>query len=305
MNLSKLKLSQIRALVAVADYGNFSEAALQLGVNQSTISHAIATLEDELGVILLNRGRYGAQLTPIGEQITDKATQILKLLEGIDQDAQRSKGLQGGTVRIAAYRSVATHILPGAIARLHSRYPKVKVTITEDNDLDQLKQLLVQGQTDICVAESFNDDGFETFLIFEDNYVALLPPQLGLRDAQLNYEDLQSHPLISPSHGTCFSRLDGYIKRNHLPLEMAYYIRHDSSMVSMVQQGLGIALMPKLAAAPIPSDVQVCRLPFSLSRPIGASLLKDGLHTPAVYAFLDALRGMGEFSGRQPLYAHA
>lgn len=77
---------------------------------------------------------------------------------------------------------------------------------------------------------------------------------------------------------------------------MAYYILHDSSMVSMVQQGLGIALMPKLAAAPIPSDVQVCRLPFTLSRPIGASLLKDGLHTPAVYAFLDALRETGEFS---------
>ena len=54
--------------------------------------------------------------------------------------------------------------------------------------------------------------------------------------------------------------------------------------------------MPRLAAEPIPADVQVCRLPFELKRPIGASLLKDGLHTPVVYAFLDALRGTGEFS---------
>lgn len=58
VNLSRLKLSQIRALVAIAECGKFSEAALQLGINQSTVSHAIATLEDELGVILLNRGRY-------------------------------------------------------------------------------------------------------------------------------------------------------------------------------------------------------------------------------------------------------
>ena len=81
MNLSKLKLSQLRALVAIAKYGNFSEAALQIGVNQSTVSHAIATLENEMGVILLNRGRHGAKLTPVGEQITAKAIQMLKLLE--------------------------------------------------------------------------------------------------------------------------------------------------------------------------------------------------------------------------------
>ena len=296
MNLSKLKLSQLRALAAIAECGNFSEAALQLGVNQSTVSHAIATLEDELGVVLLNRGRYGAQLTPVGEQITSKAIQVLQLLEGMAHDAQRTKGLQGGIVRIAAYRSVATHLLPGAIARLHSRYPNVGVTITEDNNIEHLQHLLVQGHIDICVAEKLEGSEFDSHLVFEDEYIALLPSQLGLRDAQLDYEDLRAHPLISPSHGTCFSRLDTYLKRNRISLEMAYYIRYDSSMVGMVKQGLGIALMPELAAAPIPPDVQVCRLPFSISRPIGASLLKDGLHTPAVYAFLDALRETGEFS---------
>jgi DNA-binding transcriptional LysR family regulator len=299
MNLSKLKLSQLRALVAIAACHNFSEAALQLGVNQSTVSHAIATLEDELGVVLLHRGRYGARLTPVGEQVTNKAAQVLKLLEGIVQDAQQAKGLQGGTVRIAAFRSVATHLLPGAIARLHKRYPQVQVTITEDNDIEHLKQLLVEGQTDMCVAECLAGDEFDSYLIMEDEYVALLPPQLGLRDAQLDYADLYAHPLISPSHGTCFSRLDTYLKRHQISLEIAYYIRHDSSMVSMVRQGLGIALMPEMAAAPIPPDVQVCRLPFALSRPIGASLLKAGLYSPAVYAFLDALRETGEFAVQQ------
>jgi DNA-binding transcriptional LysR family regulator len=77
---------------------------------------------------------------------------------------------------------------------------------------------------------------------------------------------------------------------------VAYRIRHDSSMASMVQQGLGIALMTELSAKPVPEGVRVCRLPFPLSRPIGATLLKDALHSPAVYAFLDALRGTGEFA---------
>ena len=64
----------------------------------------------------------------------------------------------------------------------------------------------------------------------------------------------------------------------------------------MVQQGLGIALMPELASRPVPDGVQVCRLPFTTSRPIGASLLKEALHSPAIYAFLDALRETGEFA---------
>jgi DNA-binding transcriptional LysR family regulator len=67
-------------------------------------------------------------------------------------------------------------------------------------------------------------------------------------------------------------------------------------MVAMVQQGLGIAILPRLAAEPVPRDVQITALPFPISRLIGASILKDALHTPALYAFLDALREVGEFS---------
>ena len=296
MNLLRLKLSQLRALVAIAECGNFSAAALQLDVTQSTISHAIATLEEELGVVLLNRGRYGAQLTPVGDRIMRKATDMLGLLDGIALDAQQAKGLQGGTVRVASFRSVATNVLPGAIARLHRRYPDVQITIAEMDEIHQLRQGLMQGTIDICVAELIAGEEFERYPLLDDEYIALLPPQLGLRDAQLTFDDLQAHPLISSSHSSCFARLDRYLKDTRQPIEMAYRIRHDSSMVSMVSQGLGIAIMPKMAAAPIPSAVQVCRLPFSLSRPIGATLLSEGLHTPAVYAFLDALRGTGEFA---------
>jgi len=77
----RLKLSQLRALVAIADRGSFSEAALHLELSQSAVSHAIATLEDELGVLLLNRGRQGAVLTPVGELITDDARQMLRSLQ--------------------------------------------------------------------------------------------------------------------------------------------------------------------------------------------------------------------------------
>jgi DNA-binding transcriptional LysR family regulator len=69
INPYKLKISQLRTLVAVAEYSNFSEAALHLEISQSAVSHAIAALEAELGVILFHRGRNGADLTPVGKQL--------------------------------------------------------------------------------------------------------------------------------------------------------------------------------------------------------------------------------------------
>ncbi|MEM9003048.1 MAG: LysR family transcriptional regulator [Cyanobacteria bacterium P01_F01_bin.86] len=295
MNPWKLKLSQLRALLAVAEHGNFSEAALRLDVTQSTISHAIATLEAELGVVLFNRGRHGAQLTPLGERVAEDAKQVQRLLENILNAADQEKGLKGGTVRIAAFRSILTNVLTEAIARLHQRHPSIQISLLEMDEEHQFKQALRQGQVDICVAEILPGEEFETIHILDDEFVALLPPGCGLRDAQLTVADLQQHALICSSHGSCANYVQNLLKQAD-DLHVTYRIRHDSSITSMVQQGLGIALMPELASRPVPEGVRVCRLPFVTSRPIGASMLKEALHSPAVYAFLDALRETSEFT---------
>lgn len=299
MNPGKLKLSQLRALVAIADCGNFSEAALTLNLSQSTISHAIATLEEELGVLLLQRGRHGARLTPVGDCITSHARGVLGLLDTIASEANQAKGLQGGRLRIASFRSCATHVLPGAIARLHRRYPAIAISLMEMDELHELKEALLKGEADVCVAETIEGEDLESLHIFDDPYVALLPPGFQPQEGRLSLDDLRAMPLIGSSHSSCGLRVRRELSAQDSLLTLAYCIRHDSSMVAMVQQGLGIAILPRLAAEPIPPDVRVCPLPFPVFRPIGATILKDALHTPALYAFLDALRETGEFSRAQ------
>ena len=71
----------------MAEHNNFSEAALHLELSQSAISHAITTLEEELGVLLLARGRHGANLTPVGERVISHARQMLQLLEAMVKEA--------------------------------------------------------------------------------------------------------------------------------------------------------------------------------------------------------------------------
>ena len=159
-NPYNLKISQLRALVTVADYGNFSKAALALDLSQSTVSHAIATLEEELGAPLLVRGRHGAIPTIIGQQVIDQARQVLSLLEDIVKGAKVARGLQGGRVRIAAFRSVATHILPAVIAEFRRCFPNITVAITEQDEL--VEQTLLNGQVDIGLTNLPAGEKFET-----------------------------------------------------------------------------------------------------------------------------------------------
>jgi DNA-binding transcriptional LysR family regulator len=183
----RMKLSQLRALVAVAEYGNFSEAAVHLELSQSAVSHAIASLEEELGVILLSRGRHGAHLTSVGKRVTAHAEGVIQLLESIVKEANLEKGLQGGTVRLGCVRSVATHVLPAMIVQFNNGFPKIAVKITEYNDHLDVEQALRQGYVDIGFTHLSDTDEFEIIEILRDEFVALLPPRAKGNSAKLTW----------------------------------------------------------------------------------------------------------------------
>jgi len=294
----RLKVSQLRALVAIADCGNFSEAALFLELSQSTISHAIAALETELGVVLLKRGRHGANLTPVGERVVVQARRALGVMTDIALEANRERGLQGGQVRIAAFRSVATHLLPTAIAQFRRLFPDISFSIIEEEGTDEIEQALREGRVDIGFTIAPTGSEFELFEVLKDEYVVLLPPDEKLTTLALTWEQLAAYPLILSRTGCCAELTRKHLQRAPVELDVAYEVRRDSTMVSMVVQGLGAAILPRLAADPIPAGVQVCRLPEPLYRHIAAAMLSEGLQGPAAFAFLDALRSTGRFGAR-------
>ncbi len=294
MNPQRLKFSQLRALIAVANCGNFGEAALELELSQSTISHAIATLEEELGVILLKRGRNGAHLTPVGERVITQARQVQGLLENIVTEANREKGLQGGTVRVVSFRSIATHVLPTVIAQFSQHFPEVTVIINEMDDTPEMEQAVRDGHADICFTYLPATDEFEAWEMLRDEYIALLPPTYPLSSSQLTWNQLLSYPLIMSTISCCAKIIHDYLKQSQYPIKIAYEVRQDSTIVSLIMQGLGVGILPRLAAEPVPSSIQVCTLPSHVERVIGVAVLKNALHSPAVYAFLDVLKHQGQ-----------
>jgi DNA-binding transcriptional LysR family regulator len=295
INTRRMRLSQIQALIAVANCANFSEAALQLELSQSAVSHAIATLETELGVQLFHRGRHGAQLTPVGERILIHGLQIVRSLEHMVKEADLEKGLQGGQVRIVSFRSVATHILPRIIAKFRDRFPKIAVSITEVYYTQAVEEALRSGKADIGFVSLPISDEFETREILRDNYLVLLPPNAKCKNAKITWEELANYPLIlQPPETACSIPLRKYLATSPCPLNIAYELSEDSTIVSMVLQGLGAAILPRLAAEPIPAQVKICSLPADFQRVIGVAILRDGLLIPAVFAFLDLVTSVAE-----------
>ena len=286
----KLKISQLRILVAVADYQNFSEAALSLNISQSAVSHAIATLEAQLGIILFNRGRNGAYLTPVGEKLILPAKEILDLLQKMVKEANRAKGLEGGNVRVVAFRSAATHILPTLIAQFRRRFPLITVSVTEVDEQIEKERILRSGQADIGLLHLPCSDEFETWEILRDEYVVLLPRSLELNQTQLTWKQLATYPLIISAIDSCSIKIREYLQRSEESVKIDYEMKQDSTIISMAIQGLGAAILPRLAAEPIPPQLEVYSLPVPLERIIKAAVLKNALHTPAVFAFLDALK---------------
>lgn len=286
-----IKLSQLEIVIAVADTQSFSDAALELGISQSAVSHAISTLEEALGIVLFARGRHGATLTPVGDRILTQARQVTHATAAIMQEAAIAKGVEKGKVRVASFRSMATHILPNSIKQLHQRFPGIVINLAEHDDDQQVAQALREGRADIGIVTLPAGKGLTTWELLQDEYVVLLPPDTQLANDRLTWEALARQPLMMPPVDYVMMRpVYDYINGLGYWLNVVNEIETDAATVNLVAQGMGGTILPRLSAEPIPATVQVYPLPTPLSRSVGVAILSDALHTPAVYALLDMLR---------------
>lgn len=284
-----MNIFHLEILAAVVEYGTFSDAAVHLEISQSAVSRAIASLEDELGVPLLSRGRLGAKLTSVGERVIPHTQAMLELREQIDYEVNLAKGLYKSRLRIASFRSAATHLLPANIARFRNRFPHVEVSLAE-LDPAGVEQALREGQVDVGLLPLPRSEEFKTLEIARDEYIVLLPKEEPPPPKELTWEALSAYSFILFNYAECTSAVRNHWAKCDQALKVGYVIKEDSTIVSMVAQGLGAAILPRLAAMPIPDNVYVRSLPIRLDRIIGAATLASTPPGPAAKAFLEILK---------------
>ena len=281
----------------VLETGSFSAAALELGSAQSAVSYAVAELERELGVRLLERGRFGARPTAVGERVAVHARQLLGLEAAIRQEAGVTRGVLQGTLKIATFRSVASHILPKAMVQLARVYPDLKVQLLEaDGDVPELEHLLLSGRAEVAFLQAPYPRSAITWDILYDPYIALLPKAHPLAQGSVSRADLLELPLIlydndSADQHKCGFNVHRYLFEANQPLpSTTYNVREDSTIFSLVEQGLGVSVVPELAFRDLPDSVARVPLTEPLVRTIGVAILPGSLKIPAVRAFLGVLK---------------
>lgn len=287
-----MRLQSLRALIAIAEQGSFSEAALELGTSQSAMSYAIAELEDELGVRLLDRGRFGAVPTDVGRNVLAHARRVEGALDAIRQEAALDRGVLQGVLRIGAFRSAATQILPRVLADLGRRHPGLRIDVLEvaSRCVDPVAHLH-QGTVDVALTMSYLADDVVFWELLRDAYVAVAPATLPIQTEPMTLDALLEHPLIL-SDGPCSWPARTRLSERDPSFHPAYEISEDSTILGLVAQGLGVAVMPELTLDAFPTSLRRIPLADPCERVIGVAMLPGALKVPGVRAFLASVRSL-------------
>jgi len=200
-----MTLTELRYIVAVARERHFGKAAESCFVSQPTLSVAIKKLEDELGIIIFERGRGEVTLTPMGEQIVSQAQRVLEEASRIGQLAQQGQDQLAGPLRVGAIYTVGPYLFPHLIPALTEAASKMRLFV-EENYTAVLKERLKQGDLDVIIISlPFSEPGIVTRELYEEPFVALLPSSHPLTQGQeVSSTELAKEQVLLLGAGHCF-----------------------------------------------------------------------------------------------------
>ena len=201
-----MTLTELKYIVAVAQYHHFGRAAEACHVTQPTLSLGIKKLEEELGVNLFERGaRNELKITALGERIIEQAQKVLDQADMVKQLAQTHQDPLSGPLRLGAIYTIAPYVLPELIPRIHRRAPQMPLLI-EENFTAVLAEQLKQGKVDvIMIALPFHEPGIVTQAVYDEPFVVAAPRQHPWSSRQqIPANDLANESLLLLGPGHCF-----------------------------------------------------------------------------------------------------
>jgi DNA-binding transcriptional LysR family regulator len=266
-----ITFSQLQVLITAIDTGSFTKAAQTLNMTQPAISHAISGLEAELGVTLLYRDRKkGLILTDIGERTLIHIRAVMNHLEKVEQEVAAEKGLEVGTIRIGSFVSASTKFLPKIIKIFKQKYPSLKIVISEGT-LGEIEEWLSNKVVDVGFT-ILPRKGMDVISIVKEKMVVVLPHTHPLYNKELiNIHDLDNKPLILCGGGF-ESPIISIFKENRVNLRAEYTVSHINTMLKMIQEGLGIAIVPNFFIAHLPDDLCIRNLEPKFCREIALAV---------------------------------
>lgn len=240
-----VSLKKYEAFVRTVHLGSLTKAAQSLGSTQSRISHILRDLEEEYGFELLERNRGGIKLTEAGAMILPKMEVILQKEQELAQLLEDIRSANAGSVRLGAFTSVAVHWLPGMIRAFQQAHPKTELEMF-NGDYHDIEQWLRSGDIDLAFVTLPAPEGVRTISLAEDPLVAILPQGHRLAAMErIPIGEFNDEPFISLLQSSAHDFHRALDKAGVKP-NIKFTTKDDYAILAMVEQGLGVSIVPEL-----------------------------------------------------------
>ncbi|MEO0535791.1 MAG: LysR family transcriptional regulator [Cyanobacteria bacterium P01_A01_bin.123] len=295
MKRINLTLAQVEVFAAVVKAGSFTIASETLGMTQSAVSHAMAALEKELKVSLLERDRNGIALTDIGQRVLIQAERMLTAAEQIRQETSATVGLETGKVRLGSFPSVSARFLPGLLRQFRQRYPGIDVILFEGTD-EEVRQWIHARTVDVGVV-TLPSEGLASVAIARDEFFAVVSENHALADqAQIQIHQLAQDPFIMSKAGCEPMIITMFAKAKIVP-KIQFEAIDLRTIFAMVHEGIGVTIVPEMALPTNLSGLHTLRLKPNQFRQLALAVPSLESVSPAVKAFLNDAKDWAQYQG--------
>lgn len=284
-----MTITQLHVFVKTVELGSFTKAGEALNMTQPAVSHAISSIEAELGVALLIRDRRkGLILTEVGKRVLVHIRKILNGVEQIEQEVAAEKGFEIGTIRIGSFPIASAHFVPKILSTFQQRYPKLELLLHEGT-MDEINHWLAERMIDVGIV--INPDKEMDFIpLTKKRMLAVLREDHPLADrASIRIEELENEPLIICKGGYDAPIIELFQTVSAKP-RIEYAIHNVSTLLNMVEEGLGVSILSELSLTNLPEHVVTRPLEPLAYREIGLSLPSVEKASLAVQLFIQIMK---------------
>jgi len=289
-----MDFGQIEAFVQVSAHNSFSRAAEVLHLTQPSITARIQSLEREVGEELFERGGRGVRVTDAGLALLPYAERILQTLaEGRDA-IEEVRNVQLGSLQLGSALTISTYVLPHILHAFRSRYAGVEVSIRTGRS-EQVLSMLQADEVQVGLVRTLSHPDIETVHLYDDEIVLAVNPDHPFAAAgTASVEDAASEPNVLFDRGSSyFGLIHSFFRQAGVALNVAMELDSLEATKRMVEEGLGIALLPLVTIereleTGILAKVEIVDVP-PLRRPISLIFKRHRRRPRTVRAFMETM----------------
>jgi DNA-binding transcriptional LysR family regulator len=282
-----MRTSRYEVFLKIVETQSLTRTAAYFGCTQSAVSQLVKALESELGVSLLIRSKNGVRLTAEGEYLLPGMRQIVTGERNVFERALELQNMNAGLIRIGIFTSLSCQWLPPYLKRFRQSYPNIGFELSQ-GDVLQISDWLRNGIVDIGFMTPPESEEFFFKELLADRMNIVLPAEHPLAGGPVTLTDLREETFVLLESG--YSQItEKMFQDAGMRPKQQYTVKDDYTVMSMVESGLGVTLLPELMLKRSPYDLYAYPAEPAYYRRLGVSWLRKEQNSIAVNKFVHEL----------------